>query len=348
MTLAISLQKLSKTYAGGAVGVSDVSLDIMRGTFVSLLGPSGSGKTTTLMMLAGFEEPDSGRVVIEGHDMAGVPPYERNLGMVFQNYALFPHMTVGDNISFPLEVRGRSRAERAAAVDRALALVQLDGYAGRYPRQLSGGQQQRVALARALVYDPPVLLMDEPLGALDKKLRRHMQVELKALQRKLGITVVYVTHDQEEAMSMSDVIAVMHGGAVAQFGSPADLYARPRSVFVADFLGETNFLDARQLATAGYDPAHLPLAAGRPADLYSLRPEAIRLVGAESAPVVASVANRVFLGDCERIEVTLAGGTRLWLRAQADSSAAPVTEGQKVGLAWAQVDMVPLRRGDGD
>jgi len=343
MSIAISLQKLSKTYGGGAVGVREVSLDIARGTFVSLLGPSGSGKTTTLMMLAGFEEPDGGSVVVEGRDMAGVPPYERNLGMVFQNYALFPHMTVGDNIAFPLEVRRVPRAERQAAVERALALVQLDGYGTRYPRQLSGGQQQRVALARALVYDPPVLLMDEPLGALDKKLRRHMQGELKALQRKLGITVVYVTHDQEEAMSMSDVIAVMHQGRIAQSGSPADLYARPSSVFVADFLGETNFLEPRQLAAAGYDPARLP-----PADLYSLRPEAVRLVGAAGAPVVASVANRVFLGDCERIEVVLAGGTRLWLRAQADTAARPVEEGARTGLAWAPADLVPLRRGADD
>ncbi len=340
MTPAISLQQLSKTYGGGAVGVRDVSLEIRRGTFVSLLGPSGSGKTTTLMMLAGFEEPDGGRVVVEGRDMAGVPPYERNLGMVFQNYALFPHMTVGDNVAFPLEVRGMARAARQEAVARALTLVQLDGYAERYPRQLSGGQQQRVALARALVYDPPVLLMDEPLGALDKKLRRHMQTELKALQRKLGITVVYVTHDQEEAMSMSDVIAVMHQGRVAQFGSPAELYARPNSVFVADFLGETNFLDAAELAAAGFDRGRLPAAA----DLFSLRPEAVRLVAPEGAAVVATVSNRVFLGDSDRIEMTLAGGARLWLRTQADSAAAPVAEGQRYGLAWATADMVPLRR----
>jgi putative spermidine/putrescine transport system ATP-binding protein len=231
-------------------------------------------------------------------------------------------------------------------VQRALALVQLEGLAARYPRQLSGGQQQRVALARALIYDPPVLLMDEPLGALDKKLRRHMQTELKALQRKLGITVVYVTHDQEEAMSMSDAIAVMHRGRVAQFGSPAELYGRPASVFVADFLGETNFLEPAALASAGIDPGMLPQLDGQGADVYSLRPEAIRLAGPGQAALPARVVNRVFLGDCERIEAELAGGARVWLRVQADTAAEPLAEGQQIGLAWAANDMVPLRHGD--
>ena len=225
------------------VAVDGVSLDIAPGEFVTLLGPSGSGKTTTLMMLAGFEIPTAGEIYVDEDPIASVPPYRRNIGMVFQNYALFPHMTVGENIAFPLQMRKMSRAEITRQTTAVLALVGLPGYEGRYPRQLSGGQQQRVAVARALVFNPRVLLMDEPLGALDKQLREHLQLEIKALHDQLGVTIIYVTHDQEEALVMSDRIAVMNDGRIEQCGLPTELYDEPSTRFVATFIGESNFID---------------------------------------------------------------------------------------------------------
>ena len=223
--------------------MQDVSVTIAPGSFFTLLGPSGSGKTTTLMMVAGFAYPTRGEVFVDGKPMAGLPPQKRDLGMVFQSYAVFPHLTVFDNIAFPLQIRRARRAEIRQRVGEALELVRLTGYEQRLPRQLSGGEQQRVALARALVFRPRVLLMDEPLGALDKKLRAHMQLELKHIQRHLHVTVIYVTHDQEEALTMSDRVAVMQRGRIEQVGTPAELYEAPASRFVADFLGESNFLD---------------------------------------------------------------------------------------------------------
>ena len=224
--------------------VDGVSLDIRSGEFLTLLGPSGSGKTTTLMMIAGFETPTAGDIAIDAKSVVAMPPYRRNIGMVFQNYALFPHLTVADNIGFPLKQRGVPKAERAKLVAEALELVHLPGYGARYPRQLSGGQQQRVAVARAVVFKPRLLLMDEPLGALDKQLRENLQLEMRRLHADLGITFIYVTHDQEEALTMSDRIAVMNDGKVAQVGRPEDLYDRPTSRFVAGFIGESNFLPA--------------------------------------------------------------------------------------------------------
>jgi spermidine/putrescine ABC transporter ATP-binding subunit len=247
---AITIDGIAKRY-GGVVAVDQVSLDIAAGEFVSLLGPSGSGKTTLLMMIAGFETPDAGAIRVGGRDITAVAPNRRGIGMVFQRYALFPHMTVARNIAYPLRMRGVPRGEIQRRVEEALALVRLEGYGARLPNQLSGGQQQRVAVARALVFEPPALLMDEPLGALDKKLREQMQIEIKRLQRALGVTVIYVTHDQEEALTMSDRVAVMDGGRLVQAGTPVELYEAPATAFVADFIGKMNFLAGRcRVATA--------------------------------------------------------------------------------------------------
>ncbi|MCG8360019.1 MAG: ABC transporter ATP-binding protein [Kiloniellales bacterium] len=240
---AVHVDRISKHY-GSLVAVDGVSLHVEAGEFVSLLGPSGSGKTTLLMMIAGFERPDSGTLMIGGHDFTHVAPNRRGVGMVFQKYALFPHMTIRENIAFPLKMRKFSRQEVARRVQAALELVRLEGYGDRTPSQLSGGQQQRIAVARALVFEPPVLLMDEPLGALDKKLREQMQIEIKAIQERLGVTVIYVTHDQEEALTMSDRVAVMDKGHLVQVGTPIELYQAPASPFVADFIGKMNFIDA--------------------------------------------------------------------------------------------------------
>src|ERR1051326_4704279 len=240
----VRLRKLSKTYSGLAA-VDGISFDVPAGAFVSLLGPSGSGKTTTLNLIAGFLTPDAGDILIDDRSVADVPPHKRNIGMVFQSYSLFPHMTVADNVGFPL--RMRSKLNRQAAQKRIaemLALVQLSHLGARYPRQLSGGQQQRVAMARALVSAPRLLLMDEPLGALDKKLREQMQAEIRRIHRSVGTSVVYVTHDQSEALTMSDLVVVMHRGRIAQIGTPRALYESPADAFVADFIGDSNLLAA--------------------------------------------------------------------------------------------------------
>jgi putative spermidine/putrescine transport system ATP-binding protein/mannopine transport system ATP-binding protein len=233
---------LAKHY-GDLRAVDDVSLDIRAGEFLALLGPSGSGKTTILMTIAGFATPTHGDVLIDSRSVANIPPSKRNLGMVFQRYALFPHMTVFQNIAYPLQMRGVPAPQIAVRVDAALGTVRLRDYARRMPNQLSGGEQQRIALARAIVYRPPVLLMDEPLGALDRKLREQLQLEIKHLQKQLGTTVIYVTHDQEEALTMADRIAVLHQGVLQQVGTPEDLYEQPANSFVAGFIGDTNFLD---------------------------------------------------------------------------------------------------------
>jgi putative spermidine/putrescine transport system ATP-binding protein len=238
---ALQLDRVSKMYGKTRV-VDDVSIVLERGEFVTLLGPSGSGKTTLLMMIAGFVTPSSGDIRLDGRTVTSTPPEDRNLGMVFQGYALFPHMTVAENVAFPLQVRKIAKSEIATRVNKVLDQVQLGTLGGRYPRQLSGGQQQRVALARALVFMPDMLLLDEPLSALDRKLRADVQLELKALHRRLGLTFIYVTHDQEEALSMSDRVFVLRNGRIVQQGIPSELYERPRTRFVADFLGKSNFL----------------------------------------------------------------------------------------------------------
>ena len=247
---AVSLQGLSKHY-GDLVAVDEVDLEITRGKFLTILGPSGGGKTTVLMAIAGFVEPSAGRILLDGRDITRLPPDHRNFGMVFQGYALFPHMTVAENLWFPLRVRGISKAGARDKVARTLELVQMGHLGDRYPAQLSGGQQQRVALARALVFEPDLLLLDEPLSALDKKLRADLQWELKSLHDRLGTTFLYVTHDQDEALSMSDEIVIMRHGRIEQRGAPGVLYERPATRFVADFLGKSNFIAGRAGPTSG-------------------------------------------------------------------------------------------------
>jgi putative spermidine/putrescine transport system ATP-binding protein/mannopine transport system ATP-binding protein len=270
----VKISHLHKSF-GSVVAVKDVSIEVSPGEFLALLGPSGSGKTTLLMAVSGFDFPDSGQIEIGGEDVTWTAPNKRDLGMVFQRYTLFPHMSVLDNIAFPLRMRKIGRAERRQRAQAALKTVRLEGYGDRMPAQLSGGQQQRVALARAIVYNPKVLLMDEPLSALDKKLREEMQVEIKHLQRELGITVIFVTHDQTEALTMADRIAVLNFGELQQVGSPKELYERPASAFVAGFIGETNFWPAR---------AKVDAAAGTEAE--------VELDGGDSARVLAVHALR--------------------------------------------------------
>jgi putative spermidine/putrescine transport system ATP-binding protein len=247
----LQISGLGKRY-GDFVALAPTHLDVARGEFLTLLGPSGSGKTTLLSLIAGLAQPDEGRVLIDGADVTYGAPYERDIGMVFQNYALFPHMSIEENIAFPLKMRKVPAAEARRRAHEALEMVRLPHVATRLPRELSGGQQQRIALARCMVYRPAIILMDEPLGALDKKLRDQMQLEIKRIHRELGTTIVYVTHDQEEAMTMSDRICLMNGGAIEQLGTPADLYFRPRTLFVADFLGESNLLQGEVASVDGH------------------------------------------------------------------------------------------------
>ena len=345
----VVFDRIEKRY-GPVVAVDDVSLDIAPGEFVTLLGPSGSGKTTTLMMLAGFEIPTAGEIYVDGDPIAAVPPYRRNIGMVFQNYALFPHMTVGENIAFPLQMRKMSKSDIAQQTREVLALVGLPGYEGRYPRQLSGGQQQRVAVARALVFNPRVLLMDEPLGALDKQLRERLQLEIKALHEQLGVTIIYVTHDQEEALVMSDRIAVMNDGRIEQCGGPTELYDEPSSRFVATFIGESNFIDgmidrvdgaAACVTAPGIGtlraPARSDLAAGASVAL-TVRPEKIIASENGTAPdmnaVTGTVEDVVFVGEMRRYVVLLPGGQRLVLKAQNRSGVQNFQRGDQIRVCW--------------
>ena len=293
MTPAVEFQSVSRHF-GAVKAVDRVDLSIAEGSFFAMLGPSGSGKTTCLRLISGFEMPTAGAVRIFGQDMGAVPPNRRQVNTVFQDYALFPHMTVRDNVSYGLMVRGVDRRTRLAKAEEMLALVKLEGFGGRKPSQLSGGQRQRVALARALVNEPRVLLLDEPLGALDLKLREAMQDELKSLQQRLGITFVFVTHDQGEALSMADRVAVFNDGRVAQVGTPAEIYERPATRFVADFVGSSNVL-----------PPDLTASLGGPQAWASLRPEAIRI--AAEGRLRATVTGARYLG----------AGTRLSLRAGA-------------------------------
>ncbi|HXV84554.1 MAG TPA: ABC transporter ATP-binding protein [Candidatus Binatia bacterium] len=334
-----------------------MSLQVAPGEFVALLGPSGSGKTTTLMLIAGFVLPDQGQILLDGADITSLPPHNRNLGMVYQNYALFPHLTIERNVAFPLEMRRLPREETRRRVRQALELVQLATMGARYPRQLSGGQQQRVALARALVFQPPVLLMDEPLGALDRKLRGEMQHEIKAIQRRLGITTIYVTHDQEEALSMADRVVVMRNGCVEQAAPPTELYDRPANEFVAEFIGAANLLFARvtnsgaciKVQTAGgltftaANGAGLPIGASV---MAVIRPEriVIRLAAAEKGGVAASIAEASFAGGLWRYYVKLASGERM-LVTQNNLGVMPFKPGDAVSLCWGAGDvwLVPTK-----
>ena len=338
---------VTKAYGGTPV-VHGIDLAVPNGAFVALLGPSGCGKTTCLRMIGGFEEPSGGTVRIRGTDMAGTPPYRRPVNMVFQHYALFPHMTIADNVAYGLRQR-RPRLPRAAIsrrVEDALAMVRLSGYGGRRSHQLSGGQQQRVALARALVNEPAVLLLDEPLAALDKKLRIDMQIELQNLQRQLGITFVLVTHDQEEALSMSDLVCVMNAGRIVQFGPPAEIYAAPADLFVAEFVGKTNLLRAQVVAAEGgaiqvklADGSVLPAAMRgslRPGDsaVISVRPEAVRFDGA-AASLRGTVRNRIFLGASTEFAIEVAGLGTLLATGDAARLSHDLKPGEPVALGFA-------------
>jgi putative spermidine/putrescine transport system ATP-binding protein len=313
---------VTKTFDGRVLAVDRVTLDIAAGEFFSLLGPSGCGKTTSLRMIAGFELPDSGRVHVAGRDITDLPVHKRDMGMVFQSYALFPHRTVAENVAFGLRMREVPKPDIERRVKAALAQVALTGLEDRKPGQLSGGQQQRVALARALVVEPPVLLCDEPLGALDRKLRQQMQFELKELQKRLGVTLVFVTHDQEEALAMSDRIAVMNHGKVEQVGPPTEIYERPRTRFVADFIGEINILEEGGRARA-------------------LRPEKIRLVS-DGARVSGTVDTANFLGGSTLLRVSTAAGRSLLVRETHAGERASRMPGDAVGLAWNDADAVTL------
>jgi ABC-type Fe3+/spermidine/putrescine transport system ATPase subunit len=320
---AIKLDRVSKTFDGRVLAVDSVTLDIAAGEFFSLLGPSGCGKTTSLRMIAGFEHPDSGRVHVGGNDITDLPVHRRDMGMVFQSYALFPHRTVAENVAFGLRMRDVPKPEIERRVAAALAQVALTGFETRKPGQLSGGQQQRVALARALVVEPPVLLCDEPLGALDRKLRQQMQFELKELQKRLGVTLVFVTHDQEEALAMSDRIAVMNRGKVEQVGTPTEIYERPRTRFVADFIGEINILEVGSSLTA-------------------LRPEKIRLVAPAGARLAGTVETANYLGGSTLLRVRPATGPSMLVRETHAGERASRMPGDAVGLAWNDTDAVAL------
>ncbi len=334
--MAVSLDKVTKVF-GDVSAVNGVTLDIADGEFFSMLGPSGSGKTTCLRMIAGFEIPSSGRVSLHGNDVTGVPPYDRDVNTVFQDYALFPHMTVAENVGYGPMVR--KEPDQADRVGKALAMVHLDGFADRKPSQLSGGQRQRVALARALINRPSVLLLDEPLGALDLKLRQAMQLELKTLQREVGITFIYVTHDQEEALTMSDRLAVFNHGLVEQVGTPSDVYENPRNAFVAGFVGTSNVMSGPS--------AERIMGSSSP---FTVRPEKISIDEPASpvpdgmAAVDGTITEAVYLGMYTRYRVDV-GGSMVEVAAQntaADHSDAQRQIGRSVRLTWTKDSCRPL------
>lgn len=349
----VQLQNLSKRY-GDVVAVDGVSLQIEPGKFITLLGPSGSGKTTTLMMIAGFEIPDGGEILIDEEPVMFKPAYKRGIGMVFQHYSLFPHMTVERNIGFPLRMRRVDHEETRKRTSRVLELVKLSGYEKRFPRQLSGGQQQRIALARALVFNPRVLLMDEPLGALDKKLREHMQLEIKQISQSLNITVIYVTHDQSEALTMSDRIAVMNQGRIEQIGSPEEIYDNPVNYFVADFIGESNFVKG---AVEKIGPARCSFRSeggvifkcslGReiPADgerYLAVRPEKISIVEqghSFSNECEVVIEETIYLGNITAYRARLLmGGAELMIKRQNKDVTRPVKKGETLVIGWNEKD----------
>jgi putative spermidine/putrescine transport system ATP-binding protein len=344
---------VSKTYDGVARIVDGLDLDIERGEFLTLLGPSGSGKTTTLMMLAGFETPTEGEILLEGKPLSKLPPHRRAIGMVFQNYALFPHMSVADNIGFPLSVRGVARDQIARRVERALDMVQLAGFGARRPAQISGGQQQRVAVARALVFEPSIVLMDEPLGALDKQLREQMQLEIRRLHAALAVTMVYVTHDQAEALTMSDRIAVFHRGKIQQLDRPERLYETPVNAFVARFIGENNRFDGTvqtvsgtrcSIRIAGDSTIEGSLASPLPTGTkvtVSLRPERVQI--ATPGNTIAAIAGCclagtlrevIYLGDHVRARVALPGNDDFTVKRPIDEASRLPAIGGAVELAW--------------
>ncbi|MBI3708997.1 MAG: ABC transporter ATP-binding protein [Proteobacteria bacterium] len=349
--ISLSLRVLTKRYGRQTV-VDAVELDVAAGEFLTLLGPSGSGKSSILMMVAGFTPPSSGDVVLGGRSVASLAPEKRNIGVVFQNYALFPHMTVAENVGFPLKMRRLPRAERDARVTETLARVGLAGFDGRLPAQLSGGQQQRVALARALVFAPGLLLMDEPLGALDRNLRERMKHEIRRIHAEFGVTVVYVTHDQEEALTMSDRIALLDRGRIAQLGTAREIYERPKTRFVAEFVGESSLIPGTLVEDGGRwwldgSAGRLPVPreaaafAGRSA-LLMLRPEKLRLVAAESrSGVPGTVIEAVFVGEALRTVVRIEGAAIVVKTATRAGEFRPIV-GAPVRVDWDPADLAVL------
>jgi len=352
----LSLAEIGKTY-GQVTALDGVSLAVEPGELLTILGPSGSGKTTLLKVIAGFELPESGTVRLGGRDLTEAPAASRNIGMVFQNYALFPHMSVRDNIAFPLQMRHTPRSEIATRVRRALELVELPGFGERLPAQLSGGQQQRVALARAIVFQPQLLLLDEPFGALDRKLREAMQLEVRRLQKRLGLTTLFITHDQEEALVLADRIAVMRSGRIEQIGTPEDIYERPRTGFVADFIGESNILAGRILGREDactiieLDGGQRILVGskngapiGREVKIL-VRPERIELLAAQ-APVLnritGTVIEAIYLGTSHKYRVQIPNGFELLLRTPVRAETTPVAPGDSVTVGFAPNDAHPI------
>ncbi len=350
----VEFQRVQKSYDGETLVVKDLNLAMPKGEFLTMLGPSGSGKTTCLMMLAGFETATHGEILLDGKPINNIPPHKRGIGMVFQNYALFPHMTVAENLSFPLEVRKISRSEREEKVQRALDMVQMGAFGNRRPAQLSGGQQQRIALARALVFEPELVLMDEPLGALDKQLREHMQFEITRLAHELGITTVYVTHDQTEALTMSDRVAVFDDGRIQQLAPPDQLYEEPENSFVAQFIGENNTLEGVVKSLDGTtcvvtldDGSEIdavPINVHQPGERtkVSIRPERVEFnknrLSPEAHTLKAVVKEFIYMGDVFRFRMSVAGNDEFIVKTRNAPDAVKLTPGEEIEIGWLAQD----------
>ena len=348
----VKFDKVDKSYDGEVLVVQDLNVDIPKGEFLTMLGPSGSGKTTTLMMLAGFETPTGGEIYLDGEAINKIPPYKRGIGMVFQNYALFPHMTVYENLAFPLRVRKISKEDIDKKVDKALSMVSLSGFGSRMPAQLSGGQQQRVAVARALVFDPAVVLMDEPLGALDKNLRESMQYEIKHIHESIGVTVVYVTHDQSEALTMSNRIAVFNDGKVQQLSSPDKLYEEPVNSFVAEFIGENNTFQG-EVEDISNDRCKIKLDSGGEIlanpirvkskgekSIVSLRPERAIIDPEEKMDnkFKGKIEEVIYHGDHTRLRLDLLGNKEFILKVPNSSARMDIKLGNEIKIGWNSFD----------
>ncbi len=350
----VKFDRVQKSYDGLSLVVKDLNLSMPRGEFLTMLGPSGSGKTTCLMMLAGFETATHGDILLDGVSINNIPPHKRGIGMVFQNYALFPHMTVAENLAFPLEVRKIGKSDREAKVKRALEMVQMGDFGGRRPAQLSGGQQQRVALARALVFEAELVLMDEPLGALDKQLREHMQFEIKRIAENLGITVVYVTHDQTEALTMSDRVAVFNDGRIQQLAPPAELYESPENSFVAQFIGENNTLEgvvkemSNGLALVQLNDGNViecnPVNVTKAGEKtrVSIRPERVELDKARMRPgahrLRAEVLEFIYMGDMFRTRLQVAGNDNFIVKTRNAPDQVRLEPGAQIDIGWLPSD----------
>ena len=351
----VKFDRVQKSYDGETLVVKDLNLSMPKGEFLTMLGPSGSGKTTCLMMLAGFETATHGEILLDGRPINNIPPHKRGIGMVFQNYALFPHMTVAENLSFPLEVRGIGKSEREEKIKRALDMVQMGQFGGRRPAQLSGGQQQRIALSRALVFEPELVLMDEPLGALDKQLREHMQFEITRLAHELGITTVYVTHDQTEALTMSDRVAVFDDGRIQQLAPPDVLYEEPQNSFVAQFIGENNTLEGVVKEMKGSDLCVVQLDDGELIDAkpvnvskagertrVSIRPERVEFNKERLQPgahlLKAEVLEFIYMGDIFRTRLRVAGNEEFVVKTRNAPDQVRLTPGQQIEIGWLPGD----------